>query len=107
MGLRYEYREGSSPVSTSKRHFPQRKQHDKDFEAKSLLSVRHRKKASVAGASRVRGRDKIVLKRQSVVGHEADGLCLEEKIRNPRESVHSVKNKSKLSRTLHHEILLT
>ena len=52
-------------------------------------------------------RHEIVLKRQSVAGHEAEGLCLEEKIRNHRESVHSVKNKSKLSRTLHHEILFT
>ena len=59
----------------------------------------------MAGASRVRGGEEwheIVLKRQSVAGHEADGLCLEDKIRNPTESVHSVKNKSKLSRTLHH-----
>ena len=53
LGLRFEYREGASWESNLERHFSYNM--TKTLRQKSSVSVRHRKKASVAGTSWEKG----------------------------------------------------
>lgn len=77
LGLRFEYREGASRESNLERHFSYNM--TKTLRQKSSVSVRHRKKASVAGTPREKWPE-TMLKRQAEEGvKQMVGKCLERK----------------------------